>query len=187
MKKIYLLAFLGFIIIGVYLFLIKNNKEVRQMPENITKTNLKLTSSAFLNNEKIPKQYTCDGGNISPPLTISGITPKAKSLVLIVDDPDAPFGVFTHWLIWNISPQVNEIKENILPLNVGQGKNNFGNNKYDGPCNPKGSTHRYIFKLFVLDISLDLEQGITREVLLQSMQEHILEQTELIGTYQRNF
>jgi len=104
-----------------------------------------ITSPAFINNGKIPIEYTCKGKGISPVLKIENIPPQTQSLVLIMDDPDAPVGVFTHWLIWNIAPDTSEIKENSVPVNAVVGLNSRGENKYTPPCPPSG-THRYFSK-----------------------------------------
>ena len=115
---------------------------------------MKITSSAFQEGGNIPSKFTCDGSDTSPPLQITGIPSEAKSLVLIADDPDAPGGLFTHWLVWNIPPQTNSIAEGSAPKGV-QGTNDFGKSGYRGPCPPPG-THRYSFKIFALDRELDL-------------------------------
>ena len=115
---------------------------------------MKITSSAFQEGGNIPSKFTCDGSDTSPPLQITGVPSEAKSLVLIADDPDAPSGLFTHWLVWNIPPQTNSIAEGSAPKGV-QGTNDFGKSGYKGPCPPPG-THRYSFKIFALDRELDL-------------------------------
>src|ERR1700730_16873973 len=118
---------------------------------------MKITSPAFQEGGNIPQKFTCDGANVNPALRLEGITADAKSLVLIVDDPDAPGGSFTHWLIWNIDPKASEISEGSAPKGA-QGKNDFGKSGYGGPCPPSG-THRYFFKLFALDQPLNLSAG----------------------------
>ena len=110
---------------------------------------MKITSSAFQEGGNIPSKFTCDGSDTSPPLQISGVPSKAKSLVLIADDPDAPGGPFTHWLVWNIPPQTNSIAEASAPKGV-HGTNDFGKLGYGGPCPPPGA-HRYPFKIFAVD------------------------------------
>lgn len=143
---------------------------------------MKLTSPAFPHNSIIPKKYTCQGEDISPPLTISDIPEGTVSLALINDDPDAPMGTWDHWLIWNIKP-TSEIKENSAPGT--QGKNSWGRNDYGGPCPPSG-THRYFFKLYALDCELDLAKGATKAELQASMEGHIVAQAELIGLYKKS-
>src|SRR5438034_3255667 len=124
---------------------------------------MKITSSAFQEGGNIPSKFTCDGGDTSPPLQIAEVRSEAKSLVLIADDPDAPSGLFTHWAVWNISPQTNSIAEGNPPKGV-QGTNDFGRSGYGGPCPPSG-THRYYFKIFALDRELDLPAGTKRSQL----------------------
>ncbi|MDJ0688422.1 MAG: YbhB/YbcL family Raf kinase inhibitor-like protein [Xenococcaceae cyanobacterium MO_188.B32] len=143
---------------------------------------MKLASPAFAHQATIPPKYTCQGEDISPPLTLSNIPEGTKSLALINDDPDAPMRTWNHWLIWNIKP-TGEIKENSAPGT--QGKNSWGRNDYGGPCPPKG-THRYFFKLYALDRELDLPEGATKSELEKAMVGHILEQAELVGLYQKS-
>lgn len=145
--------------------------------------NMKLSSPAFENEGVIPAEYTCDGKNISPPLIISDVPENAKSLALIMDDPDAPFGTFVHWLIWNIPPNTTNIPEG-GNISYPQGKNDFRKQGYGGPCPPFG-THRYFFKLYALDTLLDLEEGAKKKDLLKAMSGHIIEETQLIGVYSR--
>ncbi len=142
---------------------------------------IKITSSAFQESGNIPSKFTCDGSDISPPLQITGIPPEAKSLVLIADDPDAPSGLFTHWLIWNIPPQTNSISEGSAPKGV-HGTNDFGKTDYKGPCPPPG-THRYSFKVFALDRELDLRGSAKRSQVDAAMKGHVIAQGELIGRY----
>lgn len=142
---------------------------------------MKLTSPAFEHNQMIPKRYTCQGEDVNPPLIIDGIPAEAKSLVLIMDDPDAPGGNWDHWLIYNIAP-VAEVKENSAPGT--QARNDFGRVNYGGPCPPSG-THRYFFKLYALDTTLVFKGSPSKEALEKAMQGHILEKAELIGLYQK--
>jgi Raf kinase inhibitor-like YbhB/YbcL family protein len=144
---------------------------------------MKITSSAFQESGNIPSKFSCDGADTSPPLQIAGVPPEAKSLVLIVDDPDAPSGLFTHWTAWNISPQTNSIAEGGTPKGV-QGTNDFGKSGYGGPCPPSG-THRYYFKIFALDRELDLPFGAKRGQLDAAMKGHVVGQGELMGRYSR--
>jgi len=144
---------------------------------------MKLTSSAFREGESIPSKFTCDGGNTSPPLEISDVPSGAKSVVLIADDPDAPGGLFTHWLVWNILPQTNSIAEGSAPRGM-QGRNDFGKSGYGAPCPPSGM-HRYYFRVFALDRELDLRSGAKRSQLDAAMKGHVIAQGELIGRYAR--
>ena len=144
---------------------------------------MKITSSAFQQGGNIPSKFTCDGPNTSPGLQISGIPAEAKTFVLIVDDPDAPSGLFTHWVVWNISPQTSTVAEGSTPKGV-QGTNDFGKSGYGGPCPPSG-THRYYFKIFALDRELDLAAGAKRGQLDAAMKGHVVAQGELMGRYAR--
>jgi Raf kinase inhibitor-like YbhB/YbcL family protein len=144
---------------------------------------MKITSSAFHEGANIPSKFTCDGSDTSPPLQIAGVPSGAKSLVLIADDPDAPGGLFTHWLIWNIPPQTNLIAEGSAPQGV-QGANDFGKSGYRGPCPPSG-THRYSFKIFALDRELELGSGAKRSQVDAAMKGHVIAQGELVGRYAR--
>lgn len=131
----------------------------------------------------IPSEYTCDGSDISPPLIISEVPQRAKSLAIIMDDPDAPMGTFTHWVVWNISPQKTQFsKGEKIPF--PQGKTSFGHKSYGGPC-PPGGTHRYFFKLYALDITLNLKDGSSKTDLEKAMVGHILDESILIGKYSR--
>jgi Raf kinase inhibitor-like YbhB/YbcL family protein len=145
-----------------------------------TKT-LTVKSSAFLNDGLIPAKYTCTGQNISPDMTIDGIPGNAKSLALILDDPDAPKGTFVHWVMWNISV-VSKIEENSAP--GMQGKNGANENKYTGPCPPSG-VHHYHFKVYALDTQLQLPESTDKKALLKVMEGHILASGELIGLYKK--
>jgi hypothetical protein len=145
---------------------------------------MKLTSPAFKNEGMIPSKYTCDGQDVNPPLSFEGIPKEAKSLVLIVDDPDAPMGTWVHWLIWNIAPDVSKINEDSFPEDTFQGVNDFNKNAYSGPCPPSGF-HHYHFKLYALDQELGLEDTARKKELEAIMEGHILDSAELIGTYQR--
>ena len=145
---------------------------------------LQLVSPAFKHNELIPKKYTCDGKDINPPLLIENIPSGAKSLALIVDDPDAPVGTWVHWVVWNINPDTREIKEDSVPKGAQQGVNDFRKNDYGGPCPPSG-THRYFFKLYALDTMLNLSSKTKKGDLEGAMKGHILEKAELVGLYRR--
>jgi Raf kinase inhibitor-like YbhB/YbcL family protein len=142
---------------------------------------LQLSSAAFLDGQHIPAKFTCDGENKSPQLEVGNIPEGTQSLALIVEDPDAPNGTWTHWLIWNIKP-IHEIMENEAP--GIQGKNDFGNNNYGGPC-PPSSTHRYYFRLYALSQKLNLPEGATKEELLQAIEPVKLAKAELMGKYNR--
>jgi Raf kinase inhibitor-like YbhB/YbcL family protein len=144
---------------------------------------MKITSSAFQEGANIPSKFTCDGADTSPPLQIADIPSEAKSLALIVDDPDAPGGLFTHWTVWNIPPQTSAVEEGSAPEGV-QGTNDFGKSGYGGPCPPSG-THRYYFKIFALDRELDLPFGAKRGQIDGALKSHVIAQGELMGRYSR--
>ena len=144
---------------------------------------MKITSSAFHEGSNIPSKFTCDGSDASPPLQITGVPSEAKSLVLIADDPDAPSGLFTHWLVWNIPPQTSSIAEGSAPKGV-HGANDFGKSGYGSPCPPSG-THRYSFKIFALDRALELRSGAKRSQVDAAMKGHVIAQGELVGRYAR--
>ncbi|MBC5774743.1 YbhB/YbcL family Raf kinase inhibitor-like protein [Pontibacter sp. KCTC 32443] len=147
--------------------------------EPITLTKLQLESPAFNAGEKIPSEYTCDGENINPELELDNIPSPTVSLALLMEDPDAPAGTWTHWLLWDI-PITNKIEENSA---VGvPGINDFGNSKYQGPCPPIG-THRYFFRVYALDTTLGLPMGSKKEELLKAMEYHVIGSGELMGTY----
>jgi len=151
---------------------------------------LSLSSIAFQDGERIPVKYTCEGQDISPPLMWSEPPQGTQSLALIVDDPDAPGGVFTHWVLFNILPDSRQLPEAIptqaqLSSGALQGKNDFGRIGYGGPCPPPGRPHRYRFTLYALDRVLDLKAGVSKKQVVGAMQGHILAQGQLTGTYQR--
>ncbi|MGC8775986.1 MAG: YbhB/YbcL family Raf kinase inhibitor-like protein [Minisyncoccia bacterium] len=183
MKKIIFSIIIIFIALGGYL--IYNNKKEAVKNNNLNNLNMTITSPNFKNNEFIPKEFSCDGQDLNPELHISNVPKEAKSLVLIVDDPDAPMGTWTHWTVWNISPDIQVIKSNQLPVGAVEGQTDFGRTGYGGPCPPAGKAHRYFFKLYALDIILNLQPGALRSELEKTMQGHIISQAELIGLYQR--
>ena len=149
---------------------------------NMNAASISITSPAFQAGGDIPAKFTCNGTNIGPELQISGVPNEAKSLVLIVDDPDAPRGLFTHWIVWNIDPKTTRVGENGAPTAGVQGTNDFGKRNYGGPCPPSG-THRYFFKIFALDTKLELKPSARRAELDAAMRGHVLAQGELMGRY----
>ncbi len=151
---------------------------------------LKLTSNAFAKGDAIPRRYTCQGDDVSPMLKWTGAPEGTKSFALICDDPDAPRGTWVHWVIYNIPADAGSLAEGIpgsaeLPNDARQGINDFQNYGYGGPCPPAGGPHRYYFKLYALDIALDLKPGATKKELLAVMQGHALAQGRLMGKYER--
>lgn len=145
---------------------------------------MKITSPAFANGEMIPKLFTADGANVNPELDIADVPDQAKSLVLIVDDPDAPAGTWNHWLLWNIDPRTARIDEDSTPAGAVAGRNDFGQTKYLGPSPPSG-THKYLFRLLALDAVLDLRAGSDRAALDRALAGHVLATAELAGRYSR--
>lgn len=183
-----LLFSIFFIILGIYFSTQTINNgtfppstTINQV-ENI-KT-MRITSPVFKNNEKIPAKYTCDGENINPPLEISDIPENTVSLALIVDDPDAPRGLWSHWLVWNIDPATKEIAENSMPAGAMQGKTDSGRMSYSGPC-PSRGTHHYFFSIYALNTKLNLLQDTNEAGLKKAIEDHILASGELIGLYNR--
>jgi len=146
---------------------------------------MKIISSAFNHNEKIPSKYTCDGANVSPPLQFLGVPKSAESLVLILDDPDASAKTWVHWVVYNIDPQTLEVKENSVPEGGIEGMTDFGKPGYGGPCPPSG-IHRYFFKLYALDIILDVAPNATKQMVEQKMKRHVVDKAEVIGLYSRD-
>ncbi|HSX11321.1 MAG TPA: YbhB/YbcL family Raf kinase inhibitor-like protein [Chlamydiales bacterium] len=149
---------------------------------------MKLLSSAFQEGGIIPSLYTCEGKNINPPLAFSDVPPHAKSLVLIMDDPDVPKsrrpdGMFDHWVVFNMPPSVHRIGEHTTPPGI-EGKNTYGKDQYAGPC-PPDREHRYFFKLYALDTLLDLPAGATKKEVEQAMHGHIIAQCQLMGRYEK--
>ena len=150
---------------------------------------IKIKSPAFVPGGKIPGKYTCDGMDISPPLAWTSGPEETKTFALICDDPDAPMGTWVHWILFNLSADIIELRENVQPereLERGakQGMNDFRKIGYGGPC-PPGGTHRYYFKLYALDTEINLEAGATKSELLKAMEDHILAEGKLMGRYER--
>ena len=154
-----------------------------------TTTKLQIKSSAFQMGGMIPSKYTCDGEDISPPLSWDGVSEGTKSLALISDDPDAPMGTWVHWVLYDLSPSTRELPENFpkdktLSNGSKQGITDFKKIGYGGPCPPSG-VHRYFFKLYALDTKSNLDPGATKKQVEDAMKGHILAQAELMGKYQR--
>ena len=148
---------------------------------------MKITSSAFSDGALIPIKYTCDGDDISPPLVWSDIPENTASFVLINDDPDAPVGTWDHWILFNLEGKTTELAENVdlsKLAGVQLGRNSWRRNDYGGPCPPYG-THRYFFKLYALDMKLDLPAGSSKQDIKKAMAGHILAEAELLGRYKR--
>ncbi len=153
-------------------------------------SNISISAEAFKDGGNIPAVYTCDGRNISPALTWSGIPAGTKSIALIVDDPDASRGTFVHWVLFNIPPDARGLPEAVpenqtLKDGSRQGNTSYGEAGYGGPCPPPGKPHRYYFKVYALDTKLDLPAGATKADVEKAMDGHILAKGELIGKYGR--
>lgn len=144
---------------------------------------MEITSPAFEHHKMIPKKYTCQGEDISPPLDFKNVPENALSLVLIMDDPDAPGGVFDHWIVWNIPPK-SHLKEGESGLTVGL--NSYRVNQYRGPCPPIGKDHRYFFKLYALDTVLSLPQNIHKRDLEMAIENHVIASATLVGLFKRD-
>jgi Raf kinase inhibitor-like YbhB/YbcL family protein len=153
--------------------------------EEVSEMGMKVTSPVFENMQGIPEVYTCKGEDISPPLAWDGIPDSTTSLVLIMDDPDAPVGTWDHWIVFNLPPDLIGLEEDARSLPEGSltGQNSWRRNDYGGPCPPGGARHRYFFKLYALDVLLDLPVGAKKSQIETAMQGHILAQAELIGIY----
>jgi len=158
--------------------------------EKAGKDHMQLTSTAFRQGAPIPARYTYDATNVSPPLKWSGVPAEAKSLALIVDDPDAPVGTWVHWVLYDLPPVTAELPEDLpksqyVAGGAKQGLNDFRHLGYGGPSPPRGKPHRYFFKLYALDTLLDLKPGATKQDLERAMEKHVLAEAELMGTFQR--
>jgi Raf kinase inhibitor-like YbhB/YbcL family protein len=172
-----------FVSVGCY----QSSKEIQPGESPMT---IEVTSTAFQQGMIIPKQYTGDGVDQSPPLRWSEPPSGTKSIALICDDPDAPIGTWVHWVLFNLPTQSRELEEGVptiatLPSGAKQGKNDFGNIGYGGPAPPKGKAHRYFFKLYALGVAVDLAPGATKAQLEGAMKGHILAEGQLMGTYKR--
>jgi len=171
--------------------------------EDPSRLTIQLHSPAFPDGGMIPKMFTCDGSDRSPPLEWSGVPPPARALALICDDPDAPGGTWSHWVVFNLPSQVKGLKEGVPPeqtipeastegsapvvrelQKARQGKNDFGKTGYGGPC-PPGGTHRYFFRLYALDTTLELGPSASRAEVFKAIEGHILAEGRLAGKYQR--
>jgi len=154
------------------------------------KLTLKLTSAAFEEGGMIPAKYTCDGDNVSPPLAWSGVPENARTLALVADDPDAPRGTWVHWVVYQIPATEKGLPENVparetLDGGARQGRNDFKNTGYGGPCPPSG-THRYFFRLYALDAEPNPPSGVSKEQLLKAIEGHVVAEGQLMGRYQRS-
>jgi len=149
--------------------------------EKMNVSEIILKSSAFLNGEEIPEKYTCNGDDVIPPLEISAVPTTAKSLALVMEDPDAPKSTWYHWIKWNMMPDTKKIDEGEEPIGVG-GEGTSGNLSYEGPCPPSGK-HKYIFSVYALDVILELDEGSTKKQLDKAMGGHVIGEGKLEGFY----
>ncbi len=194
MKKTLLIIIPIFIIVAIAVILYFDQQQTKDLTLNVSKEGedqlleipnlMKLTSPIFTDNQMIPSKYTCDGENVSPPLEISEVSERAKSLVLIVDDPDAPGGDWVHWTVWNIPLDTKEILEGTIPEGASEGVTDFGKPGYGGPCPPSG-THRYFFKLYAIGADLYLDSLAAKKDIEKAMEGYIIAKAELIGLYKR--
>ena len=178
----------GLVICAAAVCVLATTGSVMAPPEKHRK--MELRSDAFKDGQPIPSRYTCDDRNISPALAWTGAPTGTRSLALIVDDPDSPTGVWTHWVVFNIPGDGSGLAEDATKsktdnANFIEGSNDFKKIGYGGPCPPAGKLHRYYFKVFALDITLDLPPGASRQAVEAAMTKHILAQGQLMGTYQR--
>jgi len=182
-----------FIILFVILFIFSCNTKESQKIANINvggKMSIQIICAAFKEGETIPVKYTCDGENVSPALNWSGAPENTKSFALICDDPDAPGRTWIHWVVYNIPatmtslPEAVSMKKTVLN-NIIQGTTSFRKIGYGGPCPPRGSAHRYFFKIYALDTELNLKAGASENELLKAMEGHILAKGQLMGRYSR--
>jgi Raf kinase inhibitor-like YbhB/YbcL family protein len=156
------------------------------MGQTVSKSEaMKISSPAFESGGKIPKEYTCDGKTVNPPLKIENAPLSTKSFALVFDDIDAPRGTYVHWIVWNMDPGLKEMRESSVPEGVVQGMNDFKKRNYGGPC-PPGRAHRYVFKIYALDTVLNLNPNSTKKDLEKAMEGHVLSRAELTGSYKRN-
>ncbi len=205
MRKTIIIA-VALVCIGLLFLYIQQQRSFPISPTSLARPSMQLTSRAFQHNQAIPSKYTCDGQDVNPPLSLRDVPYGAKSLVLIVDDPDAPGDTWVHWIVWDIKLKIKGLQEGsfqfgegegALPPGFVEGTTSFGSTGYGGPCPPSG-THRYFFKLYALDVGeLDLpvqwpanalspgSSSATKSDLENAMKGHILAQAELIGLYQR--
>ncbi len=179
MKKLLLIGLIGGFAVWVYQVPLEGR--LPKLGRIKSKLVMQITSTAFTNNGDIPARHTCTGENINPELEFSGVPSDSKSLALIVDDPDAA-GTFTHWVVFNIKPDVKSIRQAAATVPGVQAKNSAGSQKYTGPCPPSG-IHRYYFKLYALDSMLPADDIIDKRRLQSAMTGHILDTAEIMGKF----
>lgn len=191
MKKalVVLIIIVFFVFAGVIYYKNRGGTQAEYLnPASTNQTNsttpMTISSPAFAQGQPIPKKYSCDDQGINPPLSIGNVPPGAQSLVLILDDPDAPGGTWTHWIVWNINPSTTAIAENAVPTGATVGQASSGQNAYGGPCPPSG-THHYYFHLYALPIKLSISSFSDVAALHKAMDGNVIGEAELMGTYSR--
>ena len=196
-KALILLIFAITLVAGIVMVVKRGKRETQPSSSLLIKSHtnfMNIESPVFKLNEAIPSRYTCDGEDVNPALNFSNVPGDAQSLLLIVDDPDAPAGTWVHWALWNISADVKGIKENSVPSGAIQGVTSFGKSGWGGPCPPASPSpsqggpsgiHHYYFKLYALDIEVKLPPETSISDLEETMAGHILAQAELVGLYSR--
>lgn len=157
---------------------------LQQSAERSEEYQITITSAAFDAGKAIQPKYTCDGQDVSPPLSWTGVPSGTESLVLITEDPDAPIGTWIHWIIFDIPPQIEGLEEGISGVGI-QGNNSWKENDYGGPCPPAGNTHRYYFQIFALDTVLGLQAGASKADVEAALNSHMIARGQLVGTYSR--
>lgn len=182
--KLLILVFLPVLISGCI------TGENKDTIEEVTMQTISITTEAFISGENIPSRFTCEGSDISPPLSWKGVPADAKSIALIMDDQDAPSGTFVHWVLYNIPAGTQQLPEGVPSGKVlgdgsRQGTTDFGRTGYGGPCPPRGKPHRYFFTIYALDNQLDLQAGASRKQVDSAMKGHVLAQGELMGKFGR--
>lgn len=183
-NKTVLFLFLAILILGFAYYLHTFKSEYTPVKDLGKDKEHMIIKSTFTDGSEIPKKYSCEGEGINPPLSISEVPPPAKSLILFVEDPDAPGGTFTHWMVWNINPEVKGITENSTPANAVTGLNSTGRKEYTPPC-PPGGTHRYFFKIYALDTLINLTSDSSKKEVEKTMLGHIMDEGQLMGKYSR--
>lgn len=186
--KRWLLYFLAIdvvlIVVAVSALLYRHPAPGMEALADFNRNRMRIESPAFAQDAAIPVEFTCDGKNVRPPLVVTGVPENAKTLALVIDDPDAPFGSWTHWLVWNIPATTIEMTAVKLPTGAVEGTTSFGKPGYGGPCPPAGA-HRYFFKLYALDVTLDLTPAADAKALDAAMDGHVLDKAGLVGRYGR--
>jgi Raf kinase inhibitor-like YbhB/YbcL family protein len=180
----------GLVLVAMVAGCARSTSEGSRTPSESSVMSLTVTSAAFANGQEIPARHTCQGDDVSPPLTWSGTPPRAKAQALIVEDPDAPNGNWVHWVVFDLAPTLRALPEGVRrdpsALDGAKvGTNDFKEARYGGPCPPPGKAHRYFFRVFALDDTLGLAAGATRDEVMHAMEGHVLARGELMGTYAR--